>query len=315
MVAKSASRMTLCPRSSTMSESTSGAMAAKAVLLGLDPIPQSFQVCFDGLRQVPQFLQRHTRLPPASSSSISCDRLRARDSVTACDRISSAFEWAFWNACMRHRVCADSPSGCGTGSPLRAMMAPCSVKAQGRWRGSGCFWGPVTACDRFSGLFKVTNCDLERHTSSASVLLNLNILDLDPIPQSFQVLPNCLLQLRGLGELALQFGYEAGHLLLEGFAVVLDFLGANVAARGEHAVVLLDEFQLGGLAEAGNVLVAGAALPVPEGARDFLDILGREAAQDAVHHEAEFAGVDEQGLARAAAVFAPRFLVPGEQPD
>jgi hypothetical protein len=32
---------------------------------------------------------------------------------------------------------------------LAAIMAPCSVKAQGRNRGSVCFWELVTICDRF----------------------------------------------------------------------------------------------------------------------------------------------------------------------
>jgi len=39
-----------------------------------------------------------------------------------------------------------------------------------------------------------------------------------------------MLQFRGLGELCVQCGDEARHLFLEGFAVVLDCLGADVAA-------------------------------------------------------------------------------------
>jgi hypothetical protein len=37
------------------------------------------------------------------------------------------------------------------------------------------------------------------------------------------------------GELGVRFGDEARHLFLEGFAVVFDFLGTDVAAGGGRA--------------------------------------------------------------------------------
>ena len=60
-------------------------------------------------------------------------------------------------------------------------------------------------------------------------------------------------QLRGLGKLPVQFDHKASHLFLEGFAVVFDFLGADVAAGREHIAVLFDQVEVGGFAEAGDV--------------------------------------------------------------
>ena len=64
-----------------------------------------------------------------------------------------------------------------------------------------------------------------------------------------------LLQFRGLGELGLQFGDEARHLFLEGFAIVFDFLGADVAAGRKDVAVRGDFGDGGGFAEAGNVRI------------------------------------------------------------
>ena len=65
-----------------------------------------------------------------------------------------------------------------------------------------------------------------------------------PIVTSHNPIPSgCfdgLLQFRGLGELRVQFGDEARHLFLEGFAVVFDFFGADIAAGSEHIAVRRD---------------------------------------------------------------------------
>ena len=66
--------------------------------------------------------------------------------------------------------------------------------------------------------------------------------------------------LRGLGELGVQFGDEPRHLLLERLAVVLDFLGADVAAGREHVAVLRDLVCRRGLAEAGDVGVSPSSI-------------------------------------------------------
>ena len=72
------------------------------------------------------------------------------------------------------------------------------------------------------------------------------------ISQLLQVGFDGLLQFRGLGELGVQFGDEARHLFLEGFAVVFDFLGADVAAGREDVAVRGDFGGGGGFAEAGQ---------------------------------------------------------------
>ncbi len=57
----------------------------------------------------------------------------------------------------------------------------------------------------------------------------------------------------------MQFCDEARHLFLEGVAVVFDFLGADVATRGQDMAVRCDLGGGGGFAEAWNVRVAGIA--------------------------------------------------------
>ena len=58
----------------------------------------------------------------------------------------------------------------------------------------------------------------------------------------------------------MQFGDEARHLLLEGFAVVCDFLGTDVAAGREDVAVRGDLGGGGGLAEAGDVCVGRSGI-------------------------------------------------------
>ncbi len=50
------------------------------------------------------------------------------------------------------------------------------------------------------------------------------------ITQPPQVGPDGLLQFRGLSELAVEFGDEALHLLVKGFAVFFDFFSSDVSS-------------------------------------------------------------------------------------
>src|SRR5450759_2574205 len=75
------------------------------------------------------------------------------------------------------------------------------------------------------------------------------------IPQPLQVRLDGLLQLRALSELAAQLLNQARHLFGEWLAVILDFLGTDVAARRQHVTVGSDFVGGGGLAEASDVLV------------------------------------------------------------
>ena len=131
------------------------------------------------------------------------------------------------------------------------------------------------------------------------------------IPQPPQVGLDGLLQCRGLGELGVQFGYEARHLFLEGFAVVLDFLSADIAAGREDVAVRGDFCSGGGFAEAGEVGVFARAFvsaPGVVGGDDFLEVGVGQLAVDAVDEGAEFAGVDEEGVFAAVASFAVVFV-------
>lgn len=122
---------------------------------------------------------------------------------------------------------------------------------------------------------------------------------------------------RRLRELLFEGRREAGHLLLERLAVVLDCLGADVAARGKDVVVGGDLLQRGALAEAGHVLVfSGPRLAPPGvvGMRDPLDIFFREVAVGTVRHVAYLAGVYKERLAAAVAE-ASVALVASEEPE
>ena len=120
----------------------------------------------------------------------------------------------------------------------------------------------------------------------------------------------------------MQFGDEARHLFLEGFAVVCDFLGTDVAAGREDVAVRGDLGGGGGFAEAGDVgiltqrrrgfeipfsLCVSASLreifPSPRmvGVHDLREVGVGQFAVDAVDEGAEFAGVDEEGVFAAVA--------------
>ena len=66
---------------------------------------------------------------------------------------------------------------------------------------------------------------------------------------------------RGLGKLGVQFGDEARHFFLKGVAVIFDFLGADVAARGED-VAVRGGFAIGlPLGKWGRFSASGGILP------------------------------------------------------
>ena len=72
-------------------------------------------------------------------------------------------------------------------------------------------------------------------------------------PQTGQVFLNGGVQPARFGLLLAPLGGEAGHFLLEGFAVVFPGGGADVAAGGEDVGVFADFLEGGALAEAGDV--------------------------------------------------------------
>src|SRR5579864_3539367 len=124
------------------------------------------------------------------------------------------------------------------------------------------------------------------------------------IPKFLQVGGDGGVQLGSLGLLLAQRRDEPLHLLLERFAVVLDGLGADVAARREHVAVLADVLQRGAFAEAGRVGIHARVLvaaPGVVGAGDLRDVGIRQLAVYTVGHGAELAGVDEQRLAAPVA--------------
>lgn len=92
-----------------------------------------------------------------------------------------------------------------------------------------------------------------------------------------------------------EFAGEAGHFLLEGFVVLHGVFDADVAARGEDAVLLGDVCGFDYGAEAFFVLKF-AFLEFLEGAREAFDVLFAEVAVLAVHHVAHVAGVNEERL-------------------
>ena len=71
-----------------------------------------------------------------------------------------------------------------------------------------------------------------------------------------QVLLDSGIQPARFGLLLAPLGGEAGHLLLEGFAVVFLGGGADVAAGGEDVGVFADFLEGGAFAEAGDVGIA-----------------------------------------------------------
>ena len=82
-----------------------------------------------------------------------------------------------------------------------------------------------------------------------------------------------------------QFRDEAGPLFFEGFAVVFDFLGADVAAGGEDVAVGGDFFKSGRFAEAGDVFVFACTFfssPGMVGTGDFGNVIISQFAMHAI---------------------------------
>ena len=90
------------------------------------------------------------------------------------------------------------------------------------------------------------------------------------------------------------------HLLFKRNPVILFLLNAHVASGGEDEGVLLDLFQLGGLAEPGHVFIRpifGLAPPGVVGAGDGGKVLFGQLAVRPVGQFAQLAGVDEERFA------------------
>jgi len=81
--------------------------------------------------------------------------------------------------------------------------------------------------------------------------------------QLLEVLSNLRFELGAFCELFLELRRQPLHLLVKRFAVILNFLGANVTARRENVAVRGDLFGGGVLAEAGGILVLARTFLAP----------------------------------------------------
>ncbi len=125
----------------------------------------------------------------------------------------------------------------------------------------------------------------------------------------------------------MQLGDEARHFSLEGFAVVRDFLGADVAPGREHVAVRGDLGGGGGFAEAGHIGIltrrrgdaegfrpgsffsAFSATPRESissprmvGLHNLREVGVGQFSMDAVNEGAHAAGVDQEGFSGASAL-------------
>lgn len=110
-----------------------------------------------------------------------------------------------------------------------------------------------------------------------------------------------------LGEEGGEVGGEAGHLGVEGLAIVGGFGDADVAAGGEDEVL---GFDVGGGAHGAEALLIGerALLELMEGAGDAEDFVLGEFAHGTSDHHAHLTGIDEER-------FASLRLVAREEPQ
>ena len=94
------------------------------------------------------------------------------------------------------------------------------------------------------------------------------------ISQPLQVLPNSLFQSRTLRKLRFQFLRQPLHLLLERLTIILYCFSADIPTGRENIAVLLDFFELGCLAEAGDVFILLFQITAPGvvGIGDTLDL-------------------------------------------
>ena len=107
------------------------------------------------------------------------------------------------------------------------------------------------------------------------------------------------------GELPVQFGGEAFHLLGKCFVVFFDFFTADVAAGCEDVVVLFDFIKGRDFGKAGHILVfAILGFEVMVGGGDAGDVFWGEFAVAASNHLAEVAAVDEECFATAVGAVA-----------
>src|SRR5262245_20982679 len=145
------------------------------------------------------------------------------------------------------------------------------------------------------------------NTPSSTSCLTVTVRHSPAIPKLLQVGYNRGIETRGRGLLLAQRRGEPLHLLLERFAVVLLRLGADVAAGREHVPVLAHLLQRRALAKAGHVGISARLLlaaPGVVGGGDACNVLVGQPAMRAIHHAAEFAGVDEEHVATAVAELA-----------
>ena len=96
-----------------------------------------------------------------------------------------------------------------------------------------------------------------------------------PNPRACQVCLDGRVEALGFSLLLSPLGGEAGHFLLEGFAVVGLGLGADIAARSEYVAVLANLLKGRALAEAGDVGVA-LTLTLSQWERESTDWLRQE---------------------------------------
>ena len=111
----------------------------------------------------------------------------------------------------------------------------------------------------------------------------------------------------GLCEKLRQLAGEPGHLLLEGFAVVLLLLNAHIPAGGQDVVLPGDVPCRSGGAEALHIFQC-SLYKIVVGIRYLLDVLPAQLPQLAGDHRAHLPGVDKQS-------FAFLLFVPGEEPQ
>lgn len=135
--------------------------------------------------------------------------------------------------------------------------------------------------------------------------------------QPFQIRLDRVFQFRRFGALGVQFADEALHLFLEGFFIVLDFLGPDIAAWSQDVAVCGNFGGGGGFAEARHVSVrswvpacAGMTVwwvpaPCMVSVDDLCNVGVGQFAMNAVDVRAEFAGVDEESFAAMIAGFTP----------
>src|SRR5438128_1501050 len=133
----------------------------------------------------------------------------------------------------------------------------------------------------------------------------------------FQIRLDRLVQPPTFVHLIAKRGGQPPHLPLERLAVVLCGLGAYVASRRQHVVMLADLVERHASAKAGHIgVIARLWLSAPSVVRpsDARDVVVREIPVSSVDHRAQFAGVDKQDLPAAVAELRIASAA-GEEPE